>query len=127
MGPTHNGLNKPDLAAPDGVTTATYGPRGFFGTSAATPIAAAAVAVLMSEDPRRSAWDAAALLRDTALLYEATDAPRDHGLGAGRIVLPHPDAQALGCSCSRVMPMGLLLPLPWLWRRRRSAQRAPRR
>lgn len=122
VGPTHDDLPKPELAAPNGVTTAAYGARGFFGTSAATPIVAGALAVVMSEDPRRSAWDAAALVRDSALLYEPTDAPHDDALGAGRVVLPHPEAAPLGCSCSRVLPMGLLLPLPWVWGRRRSAR-----
>ncbi len=124
QGPTHAGFPKPDISAPDGVTTAAYGPRGFFGTSAATPVVAGALAVLMSEDPRRSAREAADLLRATARLDAPVGAAADPGLGAGRAVLPPPDAAPLGCSCGRVLPMGLLplpllwLPLPWWWRRR---------
>ena len=43
-GPNHDGEPKPDIAAPDGLTTSSYGPTGFYGTSAAAPAAAAAIA-----------------------------------------------------------------------------------
>jgi subtilisin family serine protease len=46
-GPTKDGRIKPDFGAPDGVSTETYGPVGFFGTSAASPHTAGAVALLV--------------------------------------------------------------------------------
>ncbi len=46
-GPTKDGRIKPDFGAPDGVSTETYGPVGFFGTSAAAPHTAGAVALLV--------------------------------------------------------------------------------
>jgi len=50
-GPTDDGRVKPDLVAPDGVSTASYGPSAFFGTSAATPHVAAAAALIVSLHP----------------------------------------------------------------------------
>lgn len=46
-GPTKDGRIKPDLVAPVGVSTATFGPTNFFGTSAASPHAAGAVALFV--------------------------------------------------------------------------------
>jgi len=46
-GPTKDGRIKPDFGAPDGVSTETYGPVGFFGTSAAAPHTAGAIALLV--------------------------------------------------------------------------------
>lgn len=50
QGPTTDGRVKPDLAAPDGVDTASYLADGdiFLGTSAATPHVAGAIALLKS-------------------------------------------------------------------------------
>ena len=50
QGPTADGRTKPDLAAPDGVSTVSYGNRGlaFFGTSASAPHAAGAIALMKS-------------------------------------------------------------------------------
>jgi len=45
-GPTKDGRRKPDMAAPDGVSTASFGPLNFFGTSAAAPHVVGAVALL---------------------------------------------------------------------------------
>lgn len=47
-GPTADGRTKPDIVAPDGVETVTYGPPGFYGTSAAAPHVAGAIALLKS-------------------------------------------------------------------------------
>jgi len=46
QGPTTDGRIKPDISAPDGVASATYGT--FFGTSAAAPHAAGAIALMKS-------------------------------------------------------------------------------
>ena len=46
-GPTADGRIKPDIVAPDGVSTASYGPRNYYGTSAATPHVAGLAALIM--------------------------------------------------------------------------------
>lgn len=51
QGPTFDGRIKPDLVAPSGVLTVSYGSDGYFGTSAATPHVAGAAALLKSSDP----------------------------------------------------------------------------
>lgn len=51
QGPTSDGRIKPDFAAPVGVLSSTYGPAGFFGTSAATPHVAGAFALLKGKMP----------------------------------------------------------------------------
>jgi hypothetical protein len=59
QGPTVDGRTKPDLTAPDGVSTATYGPftschntnAGFFGTSASAPQVSGAAALLKQANP----------------------------------------------------------------------------
>jgi subtilisin family serine protease len=54
-GPTMDGRTKPDIAGPDGVTTAAYDGQPFFGTSAATPHVAGAAALILSRNPSLNA------------------------------------------------------------------------
>ena len=100
-GPTADGRIKPDLIAPSGVTTASYGvDRLFGGTSAATPHVAGAAALLKSANPslsRDDLWQA---------LVEATvdvGAPgKDDSTGYGKLVLSVPAPQIASVSPSRV-------------------------
>jgi hypothetical protein len=77
-------LQKPDIAAADGVATTLPGNSGlnpFFGTSAAAPHAGAIAALLRSADLLRSPADIRAALQSTALDIEATGVDRDSGFG----------------------------------------------
>jgi len=54
-GPSLAGTVKPDLAGPDGLTTRSFGSRGFFGTSASPPVLSGMLAVVLPEDPSLAA------------------------------------------------------------------------
>jgi hypothetical protein len=109
QGPTPAGVPKPDIAGPDGLTTSVYGPGRFYGTSAATPSVAAALALIMSEDPSRTARDAAVLMKGTALHDRTTWAARDPTEGFGKARLHALNEPPPGCGD------GSLLWLTVLW------------
>lgn len=120
-GPNMAGDPTPDIVAPDGVTTATYGPTGFYGTSAASPAAAAAIALVMSRYPEMDAFDAAAWLEDHAWGGGSTWEAADNAHGAGYLRLPAPEGELPGCGGRAIGWMGLLL---WpLWGRRPKEER----
>ena len=86
QGPTFDGRIKPDLVAPAGVNTVSYGPSGYYGTSAATPHVAGAAALLKSSNPVHYN---ARRLKD-ALMRSAVDMGErgpDNVYGAGRLEL----------------------------------------
>jgi len=121
-GPTNDGRDKPDLAAPTGVSTATYGTLGFEGTSAAAPHAAGVGALWVSATRRRGEPDA---LR-AWMLDEAVDLGEpgpDLIFGAGALHADTiPEGKGLACGCAAgtgsagATPLLLLLAL--LGRRR---------
>ena len=85
-GPTTDGRFKPELVAPSGVSTASYGPDGFFGTSAAAPHVAGAAALIKSANPsysRRQLWDAL-----IAATVDVGSRGQDNTFGHGKLVLP---------------------------------------
>ncbi|MFZ5477085.1 MAG: S8 family serine peptidase [Myxococcota bacterium] len=94
-GPSVAGVPKPDIAGPDGLTTAVYGSVGFYGTSASTPAVAGALALLLGEDPDLGPYEAAERLKATASNGRATWQAPDPELGAGYARLPQ-EAPAAG-------------------------------
>lgn len=119
-GPNASGDLMPDIVAPDGVTTLAYGAGSFYGTSAASPAAAAAVALAMSRFPEMDGYEAADWLKSRAVDDRTTWQQPNLALGAGYLVLPDPTASS-GC----VAPGGwqgawIVLPLACLRRRRGS-------
>ncbi|MDO8737283.1 MAG: S8 family serine peptidase [Thermoleophilia bacterium] len=84
-GPTIDGRVKPDLVAPDRVSTVTYGAQGFWGTSAAAPHAAGAAALVKGSDPTLTPASIQALLESRATALGA--AGKDNIYGSGKLNL----------------------------------------
>ena len=89
-GPTTDGRFKPELVAPSGVSTVSYGESedfyGYTGTSAAAPHVAGAAALIKSANPsysRTQLWDAL-----IAATVDIGDPGRDNDSGYGKLVLP---------------------------------------
>jgi len=74
-------LQKPDIAAADGVATDVYGFGSFYGTSAAAPHAAAIAALLWSYAPGLSTAQIRTVLTATALDVNPAGVDRDTGYG----------------------------------------------
>ena len=85
-GPTTDGRIKPDLVAPTGVSTASYRPELYGGTSAAAPHVAGAAALIKSANPsysRTQLWNAL-----VAATVDIGPRGRDNDSGYGKLVLP---------------------------------------
>jgi len=76
-------ITKPDVCGPDGVSNYTYG--SFYGTSAASPHVAGAAALLLSEDPTRTADQLQTKLEGDAI--DMGVAGKDNLYGSGRLNL----------------------------------------
>jgi hypothetical protein len=87
QGPTSDGRIKPDLAAPDGVDTATYRALGepFFGTSASAPHVAGAIALLKARFGIYTLDQVTEILFGRAL--DRGPAGKDNQYGEGRLDL----------------------------------------
>ena len=80
------GITKPDLTAPDGVSSSTYG--SFYGTSASSPHVAGAAAVHLSKDSTLTADQLQANLEADAL--DLGSPGKDDLFGSGRLRLLDP-------------------------------------
>jgi len=85
QGPTNDGRIKPDISAPDGVSSFTYGTTGFFGTSASSPHVAGAAALVLSAMPGLSPDELQSYLEGWAV--DMGDAGKDSIYGSGRLRL----------------------------------------
>lgn len=82
-GPTADGRTKPDIAAPDGVSTSSLGFRGFFGTSASAPHVSGSAALILAANPRLSADEVASILEKGSVDLGPTG--KDNLYGSGRV------------------------------------------
>lgn len=85
-GPTVDGRIKPDLVAPTGVSTFSYGATAFWGTSAAAPHVAGAAALIKSANPSYTRSQLVDAL--VAATVDLGDRGKDNTYGAGKLVLP---------------------------------------
>jgi hypothetical protein len=79
------GLIKPDVAAYDGVSTASLGARSFYGTSASTPHVAGAAALVRAARPDWHPDEVQGFLEEAAL--DQGSAGKDNEYGSGRLWL----------------------------------------
>jgi len=91
------GETKPDLSAYDGVSTVSYGQRSFFGTSAASPHAAGAAAVVRQAEPGFGYAETRAFLEARSL--DLGSGGKDNDYGWGRVFL----GQSPGSTCTFVI------------------------
>ncbi len=85
QGPTNDGRIKPDISAPDGVSSFTYGTTGFFGTSASSPHVAGAAALVLSAMVGLTPDQLQSYLESWAV--DMGDAGKDNVYGSGRLRL----------------------------------------
>ena len=101
LGPTTDGRIKPDIVGPDGVSTATYGPSAFYGTSAASPHLAGAAALVKQRLPCYAPAQLKAFLETNVV--DLGPAGKDNTFSSGRLSLGTPpldtDAGGIGDAC----------------------------
>ena len=85
QGPTNHGQMKPDISAPDGTTSLTYGSETSYGTSFSSPTTAGAAALVLAANPGFSADQVAAKL--SALAVDIGESGPDYVYGAGKLCL----------------------------------------
>ncbi|MGI9320391.1 MAG: S8 family serine peptidase [Thiogranum sp.] len=107
QGPSTDGRQKPDIVAPDGTASLTYGVAS--GTSFSAPTTAGAAALLLQEDQEDPNPALNAALLGNALMTEAIDvgsAGLDPVYGAGKLQLPLIDSDGEGLSNVEEIPLG---------------------
>ena len=101
---------KPEFAAPDGVSTVSYGPQNFPGTSAAAPHMAGAAALVKQAYPSYTASQIASFLEGRAI---DEGAPGDDNVwGAGRLHLGSPPSAPTPTSTNTHTPTQTGTPTP---------------
>ena len=85
QGPTADGRTKPDLVAPDRVSTMSYGAGAFWGTSSSAPHVAGAAALVKDRHPSYTPADIQAFLEGLAV--DLGDVGKDNLYGSGMLYL----------------------------------------
>ncbi|HAN35643.1 MAG TPA: hypothetical protein DCQ52_09400, partial [Acidimicrobiaceae bacterium] len=101
QGPTFDGRIKPDVSAPAGFNSVTFG-QAFSGTSAAAPVAAGIAALLQGAGLAVPGRSTAALVKHFVADLGAPGP--DNTFGAGKVLLPAPPA-ALSTEPGKYVPL----------------------
>ncbi len=101
QGPTFDGRTKPDISAPAGFSSVAFGGT-FAGTSAASPVAAGAAALLQGAGLAVPGRATAALIKHFVTDLGASGA--DNMFGTGKLLLPAPPI-ALNTSPGKYVPL----------------------
>jgi subtilisin family serine protease len=102
QGPSTDGRQKPDLVAPDGTASLTYGVSS--GTSFSAPTTAGTAALLLQETPALNAVTLVNTLRNEAI--DVGSAGLDPVYGAGKLQLPLIDSDGDGLSNVEEIQLG---------------------
>ena len=103
-------IQKPEVLAPNGLDTLSYGSKGFFGTSASTPAVVGSLALYKQKHPALSNHDAAQKLIEQAVQVQEFDYTNSV---YGKVRLPSPTINEPSAYCAS--SIGLCLTL-CLWR-----------
>ncbi len=91
-GPTMDGRTKPDICAPDAVSTYSYGSLGFPGTSASAPHVAGMAALYLEFNPNASVSQVRSALEGWALDVGILGKDNTYGAGEARMTTAPPVA-----------------------------------
>jgi subtilisin family serine protease len=105
-GAASGGFTKPDISGFANVSTQTYGPGAFNGTSAATPHVAGAAALVLGAHPNYGPNQLQSFLEDRAI--DVGDAGLDTQFGYGRLYLGDPGS-SVGGSPDQVIYLPVIL------------------
>jgi hypothetical protein len=103
-GPNASGVVKPDIVAPDGVSTVTYGTADFYGTSASTPCVAGTAALVKEAYPSYTNIQIKSYLESQAVGLGAPG--KDNIFGSGRLFLGTPPGKIDFTSGAQIITAG---------------------
>ena len=122
QGPTNDGRMKPEVVAPAGISTVTYGPMSAEGTSFAAPHVAGLAALILEQRPRYSPEKVRNYLIESA--HDLGAAGPDNEFGHGAVLAA---GKPSGCGCNSGTPRGglalLALAMVAMLRRSKSVVR----
>ncbi len=103
QGPTNDGRVKPDLTAPSGFASATFGDN-FSGTSASAPVVAGGAALALEAKLASGSRELGDLMRN--LVVDRGPKSADNVYGTGEFRLPAPPSFEVDDRPSRYVPLG---------------------
>ena len=103
QGPTIDNRVKPEMSAPSCLTSTVTAPDCFNGTSAATPVAAGAAALMIGRNLALPGPALAALVRSAVV--DRGDVGKDNVYGSGELRLPSPPPASASSAATTYIPL----------------------